>query len=83
MKVHCLKQWQATLQSIRAVGAAKEGDSRSAHTRAVWGGSGKFARGKEWIWRRELEGGRGVIHVTWGRVMWRDYKWASMLKVTK
>ena len=40
MKVHCSKQWQATLEPIIAGGASKEGESGSARTRAVGEGLG-------------------------------------------
>ena len=47
------------------------------------GGSGRFARVKEGIWRRDLEGVGGGRRVKGGRVMWREYKQDSISKVTK
>ena len=38
------------------------------------GWCGQFSRGKEGIWRHDLEGGGGRRQVTWGRLLWREFK---------
>ena len=48
------------------------GEGRREQEREDKGSGGEyglFARGKEGIWRRDWEGGRGGPQVTWGRVM--------------
>ena len=54
VKVHCRRRWQATFEPIGDGGAAKEGESGSARTRAVGEGLGDL-----------LEGRRGYGDVTW------------------
>ena len=59
MKLHCRQRWRANSETSGSVGAAEEGESGSARTRAVGRGSGRFTRVKKGICRRGLEGGGG------------------------
>ena len=82
VKVHCLQRWRATLEPSGAGGRQRKGRAgREDNSRG--GGSRRFSRGKEGKRRRDLEGGGGGSRFTWGRVLWRGCKRASIVNITK
>ena len=82
VKVHCRRWWHVTLELSGSRGVEKEGESRIAQTREV----GEVVvnlleERKGYVDVTWMEA--GVRRVTWVRVLWRNYKRASIVNLTK